>query len=304
MNPMTNQPHSTPTASPRVAMLGLGPMGAAIARSLRAAGHEVVVWNRSPKDLQELGLTGARVAGDPAAAGRDADVVIVCVRDHVAGREVVERLAPALSAGVPVVNLSTGTPEDAAASADAAAALGVSYVTGAIMVPTALVGTEHNLVLCAGAPEAVAAARPVLAGLGGVTDVLGEDHAVPPALDVAMLDVFFAGMYAFLHSAALVRAHGIEPSTYLAYATGIVETLGAELPSLAQAFELRKYDRGQASLEMCLRGLEHIVSASEAAGVDPALPRLVRDATRAQLSHSRPGVDWEYVAEGLSTSAG
>ncbi|NYJ00539.1 3-hydroxyisobutyrate dehydrogenase-like beta-hydroxyacid dehydrogenase [Nocardioides thalensis] len=278
-------------------------MGAAIARSLRTAGHDVVVWNRSPKDLGEIGLADAPLTADPAGAVRDADAVIVCVRDHHASRELLERLAPGLTAGVPVVNVSTGTPEDAVASADAAAALGIAYVTGAIMVPTALVGTEHHLVLCAGGQDAVAAARPVLAGLGGVTDVLGEDHAVPPALDLAMLDVFFAGMYAFLHSAALVRAHGIEPSAYLPYATGILETLGAELPNLAQAFELRKYDRGQASLEMCLRGLEHVVAATEAAGVAPALPRLVRDVTRAQMERAKPGVDWESVAEGLTDPA-
>lgn len=300
MNHTTTDPHSSSTTPRRVAVLGLGAMGAALARALRAAGHDVVAWNRSSKDLHGLGLSGVEVGTDPAETVRGVDAVIICVRDHHASRDLVERLAPGIGAGVPVVNVSSGTSEEAVESARAAAAAGVAYLTGAIMVPTSLVGTEHNLVLCAGAPDDVAAARPVLAALGGVTDVLGEDHAVPPALDLAMLGVFFAGMYGFLHSAAMVRAHGIEPSAYLPYATGIVETLGAELPALAKAFELRKYDRGQASIEMCLRGLEHVVATSEAAGVDPALPRLLRDATREALAHAEPGVDWEYVAEGLT----
>lgn len=301
MNQTTTAPHSTPTPPRRVAVLGLGAMGQALARTLGAAGHETVVWNRSPRDLDELGLSSADAAAGPADAVRGAEAVIICVRDHAASRELVEQLAPALDAGVPVVNLSSGTSEEAVESARRAGDLGVSYVTGAIMVPTQLVGTEHSLVLCAGPEDVVAAARPVLASLGGVTDVLGEDHAVPPALDMAMLDVFFTGMYGFLHSAAMVRAHGIEPSAYLPYATGIIETLLAELPRLAEAFELRKYDGGQASIEMCLRGLEHVVATSEAAGVDPALPRLVRDATREQMAQATGDVDWEYVAEGLTT---
>lgn len=303
MNQTATDPHSTPTHRQRVAVLGLGAMGVALARALRAAGHDVVAWNRSTKDPTALGLTGIQVGTDPAETVRGAEAVIICVRDHHASRDLVRRLAPGVGPGVPVVNLSSGTSEEAVESARGAAAAGVAYVTGAIMVPTQLVGTEHNLVLCAGAPDVVAAARPVLAALGGVTDVLGEDHAVPPALDLAMLDVFFAGMFAFLHSASMVRAHGIEPSTYLPYAAGILQTLGAELPALAEAFELRKYDRGQASIEMCLRGLEHVVATSEAAGVDAALPRLVRDRTREQLERTDPGTDWESVVEGFTTTA-
>lgn len=194
--------------SVRVAVLGLGAMGTAIARAIAGAGHEVVVWNRSPKDLKALGLGGARPASDPADAVRDARAVIICVRDHRSSRPLVERVADLLPAAVPVVNLSTGTSDDAVESARAASALGVRYVTGAIMVPTPLMGTEDNLVLYAGSGPAVAAAMPVLRGLGGTVDVLGEDHAVPPALDMAMLDVFFSGMFAFLHSAAMVRAQG------------------------------------------------------------------------------------------------
>ncbi len=142
-------------------VLGRGAMGTALAHALSAEGHDVVVWNRSARDLGQIGLTAVAVATDLADAVRGAATVIICVCDHHASRELVERLAPALPSGAPVVNLSSGTSEEAVESADAASTLDVAYVTGTIMVPTPLVGTEHNLVLCAGPAHAVATVQPV-----------------------------------------------------------------------------------------------------------------------------------------------
>ncbi|MBU2670474.1 hypothetical protein KOI35_43935 [Actinoplanes bogorensis] len=276
---------TTPTYPSRVAVLGQGAMGRALARTLQAAR----TWNRSP--------TGV----DPADTVRNADVVLICVRDHEASRPLIAQIAPALTLGTPVINMSSGTSDDAVTSATAAADLGVSYVTGAIMVPTALIGTDQNLILYAGRPETINSAHPVLAALGGTVDVLGEDHAVPPALDMAMLDVFFAGMYAFLHSAALARSRGIEPSAYLPYAQGIISTLAAELPSLAHTYETHTYNRGEANLGMCLQFQNHILRTTNQAGVDPRLPQLLRDITAEQVARSGPTPDWDETAESLTT---
>jgi NAD(P)-dependent dehydrogenase (short-subunit alcohol dehydrogenase family) len=251
MNDSTSDIH--PALLPhRVAVLGLGAMGAALARALVAAGHDVVVWNRSPKDLAPLGLHRSQAETDPAAAVRGAEVVLLCVLDHHASRAVIAQISASLPPGTPLVNLSTGTPGQAAESAAAASALGIAYLTGAVMVPTPMVGTPDNLVLYAGPRDVVAAARPVLESLGGTVDVLGEDHALPPVLD------------------------------------------------LAKAYESRTYDSGEATIEMCLSFLDHIVATSEAAGVDARLPRLVRDTTRAEAERRPRGIDWDVVAEGLS----
>ncbi len=51
----------------RVAVLGIGTMGAGMARSLLRAGIEVTAWNRSPDRAEALVADGATVAGNPAA---------------------------------------------------------------------------------------------------------------------------------------------------------------------------------------------------------------------------------------------
>lgn len=54
---------------------------------------------------------------------------------------------------------------------------------------------------------------------------------------------------------------------------------------------------------MCLSFLEHVVTTSDAAGVDAALPRLIRDATRRRLDRGPENLDWESVAEGFTAGA-
>jgi 3-hydroxyisobutyrate dehydrogenase len=56
----------------KVAVLGTGIMGAAMARNLLCAGMEVRAWNRSREKTEPLAQEGAEVAGDPAAADRAA----------------------------------------------------------------------------------------------------------------------------------------------------------------------------------------------------------------------------------------
>ncbi|HEX3565669.1 MAG TPA: NAD(P)-binding domain-containing protein, partial [Acidimicrobiales bacterium] len=72
----------------RVAVIGLGIMGSAMARNVVAAGFPTTVWNRSPQavaPLVELGATAAEGAED---AVRQADVVITMLPDAAAVRSV------------------------------------------------------------------------------------------------------------------------------------------------------------------------------------------------------------------------
>ena len=69
-----------------VAVVGLGAMGSRIARRLVDAGHELVVWNRTPDKAAELVGSGATLAESPAAAAREAEVVITMVADPEALR--------------------------------------------------------------------------------------------------------------------------------------------------------------------------------------------------------------------------
>ena len=97
----------------RIAFVGLGTMGAAMAANLRRAGFEVTVWNRTPGRAAELVALGAVEAATPADAARAADVVVTCVSDTPDVDAVLfgpDGVADGLAAGGLVIDCSTISP--------------------------------------------------------------------------------------------------------------------------------------------------------------------------------------------------
>jgi 3-hydroxyisobutyrate dehydrogenase/2-hydroxy-3-oxopropionate reductase len=93
-----------------VAWIGLGAMGSRMAARLRDAGHDLVVWNRTPAKAEELGVP---VAGSPREAAQQADVVFTMVADPEALRAVSEGdegVLAGLRAGSVLVEMSTVGP--------------------------------------------------------------------------------------------------------------------------------------------------------------------------------------------------
>jgi 3-hydroxyisobutyrate dehydrogenase-like beta-hydroxyacid dehydrogenase len=71
-----------------VAVVGVGIMGRGMVRNLLAAGHEVVVWNRTPARVRDLVAAGATGAATPAEAAARAEVVLEVTADDASSRRV------------------------------------------------------------------------------------------------------------------------------------------------------------------------------------------------------------------------
>lgn len=268
----------TPTGRARVTVVGLGPMGTALARAFLQAGHPTTVWNRTPGRTTPLLGAGALTADGVAGAVAQADLVVVCVRDQAASREV---LAPAQDAlaGRDVVVLSSGTPDAVRETATALAGRGARPMSGAVMVPTPLVGTPDGWVLLSGPSELAARHAATLGALGRVEHV-GEDPGLASSLDLGMLDLYLTGLLGFVHAAALVGADGISARTFLPFAERMVEVLGASLDDVARDVDAGTYPGTEDTLAMELASLDHVVDASRARGLDPGLAGLTRDLAR------------------------
>jgi 3-hydroxyisobutyrate dehydrogenase len=138
-----------------IAVLGLGAMGRAIAARLLGAGNELSVWNRTPGRDEQLVVAGARRAGSPADAVRNAEVVITMVTDPPALEHVLFGTAGAASA-IPreatLIDMSTVGPTAIASVVERVAPVAVldSPVLGS--VPSVESGT---LVILVGGDRAV-----------------------------------------------------------------------------------------------------------------------------------------------------
>ena len=180
----------------RVAFLGLGTMGAAMAANLARAGVALTVWNRTQGRAPELIELGVKVAATPAQAAAAADLVVICVSDTsdveavLFGADgVVEGARP----GTLVIDCSTIAPSGAW---DFAARL---HQRDLAMIDAPVSGGSEGArnatltIFVGGAERDVERARPVLQALGRtITHVgpIGAGQAVK-----AVNQVILAGTY-------------------------------------------------------------------------------------------------------------
>jgi 3-hydroxyisobutyrate dehydrogenase len=179
----------------RVAFLGLGAIGAPMARHLANGRYDLTVWNRTGTKALAFAQSGrAQVAASPAEAARGAAVVITCLptsREVAALLDGPDGLLAGLSRGALLVDCTSGDPESSRRIAERLAEHGVDFVDAP--VSGGVSGAERGAltVMCGGSEAAVARARPVLDAFaerivrcGGV----GAGHAVK-AVNNALLAV-------------------------------------------------------------------------------------------------------------------
>lgn len=157
---------------PHIAFLGLGLMGAPMTRNLLAAGFPMTLWNRTASKCAPF-ARDARIAGTPAEAVREADVVITMlengdvVEQALVGQGVLEALRP----GALVIDMSSVPPSLARRHARLAEARGLGYVDAPVSGGT--VGAEQaRLSIMAGGSEGdIDRARAVFEALGTCTRI-------------------------------------------------------------------------------------------------------------------------------------
>jgi 3-hydroxyisobutyrate dehydrogenase-like beta-hydroxyacid dehydrogenase len=207
------------------AVVGLGAMGARIARRLLERGDDVLVWNRTPQRADALVEAGAVAVASPAEAADRADVVLTVVSDARALREVSEGasgLAGTADESVTVIEMSTVGP--AAVSRLASALPGVPLLDAPMLgsVGEAEAGTLQIFV---GGPEALVARwAPLLSALGTPVRV-GPLGAGAAAKLVANSTLF--GVLAVLGE-ALAVADGLGLSREAAYEVLAATPLAAQ----------------------------------------------------------------------------
>ena len=157
----------------RVAFVGLGIMGQAMATNLVKAGHEVTVWNRTPGKLVE----GAGVAPTPGAAAQGAEVVWLCVSDTEAVESVIfgaEGVEKSLAEGAIVADSSTISPTATLRFSERVKAKGAHWVD-APMTGSKIGARDGTLVFIVGGEEAdIDRLKPLFAAMGKKIFRMGE----------------------------------------------------------------------------------------------------------------------------------
>ncbi len=154
--------------STKVALIGLGTMGAGMAGRLLAAGFPLTVYNRSAAKIQPLVSQGAKPAASPREAAQGTDIIISMVADDAASRQVWLSNNGALDGaiqGALLIECSTISPGWAEELAAEAAKRSCEFMDAPVTGSKPQAAAGQLLFLVGGTDQSLARARPVLAAM-------------------------------------------------------------------------------------------------------------------------------------------
>jgi 3-hydroxyisobutyrate dehydrogenase len=178
----------------RVAILGLGTMGAGMAKNLLAAGFPVTVYNRTRTKAEPMAAAGARIAESPADAARDADVIISMLSDENASRAAWTGSQGGLVAarkGAVLIESSTVTPKWIAELAGMADARGLVLLDAPVTGSRVQADTGQLTFLVGGDAEVLESVRPALVAMSKEIVHLGPSGS---GARMKLINNFLAGV--------------------------------------------------------------------------------------------------------------
>lgn len=199
----------------RVAVLGIGTMGAGIARSLMRNGVDITVWNRTIDKARPLAADGATVAETSAEAVAEADVVLTMLFDAASTLAVAAEFLDSVPAGAVWMQSATVGPESARAIAELAGKHGVGIIDAPVVGTKQPAESGTLVALVSGDAGLIEKARPVLDAIGSKTVVAGSEIGEASALKLAC-NAWVASLLAgAAQSLTMCEQLGIDPALFL-----------------------------------------------------------------------------------------
>jgi len=192
--------------------VGLGAMGARMAKRLLDAGYAVAGYNRTPEKARDLVAAGLRLEKSPRAVAEASRAVFSMVTDDAALRAVAlgsDGIVAGLTPGAVYVEMSTVSPALMQEIGDAVAARGALMLDAPVSGSTITVEQGQASIMVGGEARALERVKPYLTviGPGGITHVgpLGLAKTMKIATNLALP----VQMLAFSEAVLLAEKAGI-----------------------------------------------------------------------------------------------
>jgi 3-hydroxyisobutyrate dehydrogenase-like beta-hydroxyacid dehydrogenase len=201
-----------------IAFLGLGKMGAPMARRMLEAGHQLTVWNRTPEHAAPLIALGAALASTPAEAAQTADAVLTMLFDDAANEQILfgtNGVFEALRPGALHIALSTISVALSQRLALEHARRRQLFVAAPVFGRPNVAEQGRLWIVLAGADEAIALARPLLEPLSRGLSVIGTEPSQAHALKLGGNFLINAMIHSLGEAFVYAAGQGIDPEVFL-----------------------------------------------------------------------------------------
>jgi 3-hydroxyisobutyrate dehydrogenase-like beta-hydroxyacid dehydrogenase len=269
----------------RLAFLGLGHMGAGMARNLIAAGHELTLYNRSREKAEGL---GAPVAATAEEACRGAEAAVTMLADDRAEEET---MWDALPAGA--VHIACSTISTACARRLAERHQG-RYLSAPVFGRPETAEKKQLLVCPAGPPELVERFRPVFDALGRATFVAGTEPWQANALKLCGNFMIASMIESFGEAYGTMRRASLDPLLFLEvmsalFGSPVYANYGRIIAD--EAFEPAGF-----ALKLGLKDMRLVLEMAFECASPMPIASLLRDRLLDAAGHGQAEKDWSSLA--------
>jgi 3-hydroxyisobutyrate dehydrogenase-like beta-hydroxyacid dehydrogenase len=290
----------------RVAFVGLGQMGSAMAERLLNAGHTLIVYNRTAARAEPLVARGATRAPTPAEAVREADVVFTMLADDASVEHLVfetDGILGALRAGAVHVGSSTVSVACAQRLTVAHGQTGQTYVSAPVFGRPDAARAGNLFIAAAGPDDALDLLQPLFDAMGQRTYRFGATASAANVVKLAGNFMISSTIEALGEAFSLVRKSGVDVQAFAALLTTSSFTGPVHRTYSALLLE-GDDDVAGFPARLALKDLRLIIGAAEAVDVPMPFASLVRDAFVSAIARGYAEHDVSVLGRVAAENAG
>ncbi len=232
---------------PKVGFVGLGAMGAPMAKNVAAGGYALTVLDANAETTQKVAAEiGATAAGSATDVGRTADIVVTMLPTSGIVESVLfgeSGVAAALKPGSIIVDMSSGAPTQTRAIAERLAALNIALVDAPVSGGVPRARTGDLAIMLGGDADVIEKVRPLVARMGSSLTVvggIGAAHAMKALNNLVSAGGFLIGIEALL----IGSRFGLSPETMVDVLNASTGMNNSTQKKFKQFVLSRKFDAG------------------------------------------------------------
>jgi 3-hydroxyisobutyrate dehydrogenase-like beta-hydroxyacid dehydrogenase len=290
----------------KIGVVGLGRMGSQIARRVLGAGHELIVFNRTPDKGAPLREAGAAIATSlrDACAGRD--VVITMLADDPALQAVAyapDGLVASLPAGAIHMAMGTHGVPAIRALTKAHAQAGQTLVACPVLGRPDVAAAGQLFIIAAGPADALERCRPLLEAIGKHVFHAGMEPMGATAVKITNNFVLGCAIMAMGEAFSLVRKFGVDASLmHDVLSNGLLAAPAYKV--YGRIISEERWDEVGYVARLGLKDANLALEAAEAVSVPLPSVNAYRDRLLGAIAHGDGDRDWAVMAREQARAAG
>jgi 3-hydroxyisobutyrate dehydrogenase-like beta-hydroxyacid dehydrogenase len=288
-----------------IAFLGLGKMGAGMARNLLHGGHRVAVYNRSPGKAEKLAAEGARVCPSPAQTVLGCEAAFTMLADDHSVEEVVfgeNGIITALGRGS--VHISSTTISTALARRLAAehARHGQQFVSAPVFGRPDAAEAKKLVVVAAGPDDTIARCQSLFDDIGRQTFVAGKEPWQANAAKLCGNFMIASLIEAFGEANATLRKAGVAPQVFLEVMNALMNS--PIYANYGRMIAEEQFSPAGFALALGLKDVRLVLAAADELAAPMPLASLLKDHFLSALAAGQAELDWSSMVRVAARAAG